>query len=347
MAGKPCRIEHIGGDGQVKMKNIMAALLMLLMLANIAALAEGAEAYFPNAPKDDATADWLAGAGQDVVQDQMYDISEFAVTEGLPDNWVNLLLLGSDTRRANQYGNTDGIIIMSVNLARRQVKLTSIMRDMWVTMAGRSKSGKIATACAQGGPALAMRTLNECFGLNIQYYAQINLSGMAEVIDDLGGLDMDVTLEELNALNKGLFDLSPLSGMEPLMEYGSDVHLNGNQAVAYARIRNIDSDIKRMGRDRDLMQAIAKRLQQESGGTIVGVVMKLLDCVETNMNLTQLMTIAAVGLEMELSNIPALVVPVENTYRSGTFTLDGRRVWCIRPDFPENTKQILNFIYGE
>ena len=328
----------------MKCYKIAAALLVLALLFGgcLGALAENPEEYFSDEPEEDNL------LSQDVVVDQMFDISEFAVTEGLPDNWVNLLLLGSDTRNASQYGSTDGIMILSMNLARREAKLTSIVRDIWVTMSGRSQRGKISTACAQGGPALVMRTLNECFGLNLQYYAQINLSGMAEVIDLLGGLEMDVTLDELNALNQGLFDLSPFTGMDKLLEYGSDVHLNGNQAVAYARIRKLDSDYKRTERDRKLMGAIARRLQKENSGTIVGIVMRMLECVETNMNLTQIMTIAAVGLEVDLNRVPTLCVPVEGTYESGTFDVDGgKKVWCVRADFSENSKALLKFIYGK
>ena len=220
------------------------------------------------------------------------------------------------------------------------------MRDIWVTMDGRSKSGKLNSACAQGGPALVMRTINECFGLNLQYYALVNLSSMAEIIDLLGGLDLNVTEAEMNALNKGLFDLSPYSGMERLMEYGSDAHLNGNQATAFARIRKIDSDYKRTERQRYVLTQIAKRLQQENAGTIVGVVMKLLECVETNMNMTQLMTIAAVGLDVDLDHIAEFRVPAEDTYQSGTYTFGKQRVWCIRPDFTTNARLLHEFIYG-
>ncbi len=328
----------------MKYYKITAAVLMvaLLLAGCFGALAEAEEPYFSEEAGEDSP------LSQDVVVDQMYDVSEFAVLEGLPDNWVNLLLLGSDTRDTSQYGNTDGIMILSMNLARREAKLTSIVRDIWVTMSGRSKSGRLSSVCAQGGPALAMRTINECFGLNIQYYALINLSGMADVIDLLGGLDVDVTLDELNALNQGLFDLSRFSGMDKLMEYGSDVHMNGNQAVAYARIRKLDSDYKRTERDRKLMGVIARRLQRENSGTIVGIVMKLLESVETNMNLTQLMTIAAVGLEVDLNKVPTLCVPVEGTYKSGTFNVDGgKKVWCVKADFNENSRELLKFIYGQ
>ncbi|MBR1561097.1 MAG: LCP family protein [Clostridia bacterium] len=307
----------------------LAALMLALALMGLWAVAESPFA-------------------QDVVVDQMYSVDDYAVTEGLPDAWVNLLLLGQDTRQGNQYGNTDTIIILSMNMATRQAKLTSLMRDIWVTMDGRSKSGKLNSACLQGGPSLAMRTINECFGLNIQYYALVDLSGMAEIIDLLGGLELDITLEELTAINQGLFDLSPLSGMEKLTEYGSYVHLNGNQAVAYARIRKIDSDFKRVERQRYVLTEVARRIQREDPATIVGVVMKLLDRAETNMDLTQLMTIAKVGLEVDPNNIKQFRVPVEGTYESGNYPIsDGSKVWSIRPDFAANTRLLHEFIYGE
>ena len=295
------------------------------------------------APQENPNEDWMAGAEQqDVVVDQAYTINDFAVTEGLPDNWVNILLLGTDVKYTNQYGRTDSMIVMSVNLATKQAKLTSFMRDIWVSMDGRSKTGKLNSACVYGGPALVMRTINECFGLNLQYYALVNLSSMAEIIDLLGGLDLKVSEAEMKALNKGLFDLSPLSGMEKLEDYGDSVHLNGNQATAYARIRKIDSDYKRTERQRYVLTQIAKRLQQENAGTIVSVIMKLLSCVETNMNMTQLMTIAAAGLQMNMDSIQQFRVPADNTYQTGTY----EGMWCIKVDFNANKQKLHKFIYG-
>ena len=333
---------------------MLAAVLALLM--GLSALAE--EPVFipdpenlledPNAGDGQIDAEeWLDNTVEQAeVVDEMYTINDFAVTEGLPDNWVNILLLGTDVKYADykpgRYGRSDSMIVMSINLATKEAKLSSFMRDIWVEMHGQEKGNKLNAACGLGGPALTMRTLNESFGLNLQYYALVNLSSMAEIIDLLGGLDLDVTEAEMKALNKGLFDLSPLSGMEPLMEYGSGVHLNGNQATAFARIRKIDSDYKRTERQRYVLTTIAKRLQREDAGTIVGVVMKLLECVETNMNFTQIMTIAGVGLQMDMDKVQQLRIPVDGSYESGTF--DG--VWCMRIDFKENKKKLHEFIYG-
>ncbi|MBQ6374648.1 MAG: LCP family protein [Clostridia bacterium] len=292
-------------------------------------------------PEAEPEADWMSGQ-QAAPDDEMYTIDDFAVTEGLPDNWLNILLLGSDVKYTNKYGRTDSMIVLSLNLATKEAKLTSFMRDIWVSVNGHQQSVKLNAACFMGGPQLTMRTINEYFGLNLQYYALVNLSSMAEVIDLIGGLDLDVTEKEKDALNKGLFDLSPLSGMDKLETYGKGVHLNGNQATAFARIRKIDSDYKRTQRQRYVLTQIAKRLQNENAGTIVGVIMKLLGCVETNMNITQLMTIAAAGMQMDMDSIRQFRIPADNTFKSGTF--DG--VWCIKPDFNANRQLLQQFIYG-
>lgn len=288
--------------------------------------------------------EWMAedAAQMEMVVDQLCTVEDFAVTEGLPDEWVNILLLGTDVRNTKNYGRTDSMIVLSVNLATKQAKLTSFMRDLWVSMHGRDSKGKLNAACVYGGPQLTMRTINENFGLNLKYYALVNLSCMADIIDLLGGLHLDITEAEKNALNKGLFDLSSMSGMEKLKEHGEQVLLNGNQAVAYARIRKIDSDYKRTERQRTVLTTIAKRLQQEDAGTLVAVVTNMMKYVETNMDLKQLMTLAYVGLQMDMDNIGQFRVPADNTFKSGTF--DG--VWSIHADNAKNAALVRQFIYG-
>ena len=188
-----------------------------------------------------------------------------------------------------------------------------------------------------------MRTINENFGMNISDYALINITGLADVIDVLGGIDIDVTEEERVALNRGLFDLSSQSGMEELEESGENVHLNGNQAVAFARIRRIDSDYQRTERQRNVLTAIATKLQESNDAvTIIGVVTSLLPYVETNLDLSELMTLAYVGLQLDMSSIEQLRLPADGTFDSGTY--DG--VWSIRPNFSENQQILYDFIYG-
>jgi len=319
------------GDTEVqKMKKLLALVLALLMALCAAGTAE-----------DELDLSEILNG--DILVDELISVEDYAVAEDLPDDWWNILLLGTDNRYDGAYGRTDSMIILSVNPASGQAKLTSLMRDTWVSIHGKG-SGKLNSACVYGGPELTMRTINETFGMNISDYALINITGLADVIDSMGGLELDVTEAERRALNKGLFDLSSQSGMEELEESGENVHLNGNQAVAFARIRQIDSDYKRTERQRYVLTAMAKKLKDSNNVvTIVGVVNALLPYVETNLDLGDLMTLAFVGLQADLAGVEQLRLPADGAFESGTFN----GVWCIKPDLQKNKKILYDFIYGE
>lgn len=257
-------------------------------------------------------------------------------------DWWNILLLGTDNRSEEHHGRTDSMIILSINQTTGQAKLTSILRDTWVKIEGHG-SNKLNAACVFGGPELTMQTINEHFGTDLSDYVMVNISGLAEIIDLLGGVDLDVTEAEQKALNKGLFELSSLSGMEKLEESGENVHLNGNQAVAFARIRKIDSDSRRASRQRTLLTEIARKLSANDSVTILGVINKLMPYVKTNISLPDLVGLAAVGLKMDLSSIQQFRLPADKTYKSGMFG----SVWCIKPDFEKNAELLHDFIYND
>ena len=265
-------------------------------------------------------------------------------TADASDEWWNILLLGCDSYTKNSYQRTDSMIILSINLARGEVKLTSLMRDTWITVPGTNKHRKLTELCAVGGPELTIRAINENFGMDISDYALISMQGIAEIIDLIGGLDLDITEAERKALNKGLFDLSSLSGMEQLQESGEGVHLNGNQATAYARIRKIDSDYVRTERQRTVLIAMAEKIKNgASAGTLLAIVTTLLNYVDTNLTLPEIMSIASVGLKMDLSSVEQLRLPADGTFESGTY--DG--IWCIKPNFSKNAALLHSFIYGD
>ena len=256
-------------------------------------------------------------------------------------SWLNVLLLGTDVRDTEEYGRSDSMILLSVNPSTRQAKLTSFMRDIWVKIPGKG-SGKLNAACVYGGPELTIKTINQHFELNLEYYAMVNLNCMADIIDLLGGIRLDVTEQERKALNKGLFDLSSRSGMEKLMESGKQVLLNGNQAVAFARIRQIDSDFVRTERQRTVLVTLAKQLQAERPLTIATVIGDILKYTETNLTMEQMMALATIGFQMNMDDVQQLRIPVDGSYKAGT----KNGIWRIDPNFKKNTAAIHEFIFG-
>ena len=302
---------------QRKFCRIIAVLLMVVMTLCFTGFAEVSQE------------EWNAAVEADSVNTDKGD-------------WINILLLGCDSYTKNSYSRSDSMIILSVNTKTDQVKMTSLMRDTWVKTE-KYGSRKLTELCALGGPEATMQAVNDCYDMNIENYMLISMEGIAEIIDLLGGLELDITEAERKALNKGLFDLSSLSGMEKLQESGEKVHLNGNQATAYARIRQIDSDYVRVERQRIVLVAMAEKiLGGTNTKTILTVIDVLLDYVETNLNLIEIMSLADTALKMDLSSIQEMRIPVDGTYESGMFG----NVWCIKPDFKKNTKALHEFIYG-
>ena len=277
---------------------------------------------------------------------------DLSISAELGQGWRNVLLLGNDARSLEGNGRTDTIIIASINQQTGQIKLTSILRDTEVNIPGKKNKYKINTAFRFGGPNLAMKTVNECFGMNISEYAVVNLAGFADIIDAIGGIEMDVTYDEMKHVNNilgyyredakqnGAYKGKDFSDLET---YGENTHLTGQQALAYSRIRKLDTEYKRTERQREVLTAIGNKLSKQSTFELFGTALHLWGSIRTNISFFD-----AVGLGMKAADalsggIEQLRIPADGTFKSGMF--DGK--WVIRADLDENTELLHNFIYGD
>lgn len=197
-------------------------------------------------------------------------IREDAVVD---DSIKNIALFGLDSRSSDFRGQSDVTMILTVDNRHGAIKMTSILRDSLVNIEGENFSGehvdwnsKINAAYAVGGPELAIRTLNQNYGLRIEDYVTVNFVNMAAIVDAFGGVEMEVTAEEIEEINLNLRNLYweveqqkqqdiavgtydelnyPIILDSDYMSATGDVAtylLNGNQAVSYGRIRNIGND---------------------------------------------------------------------------------------------------------
>ncbi|MCQ2492052.1 MAG: LCP family protein [Lachnospiraceae bacterium] len=181
-------------------------------------------------------------------------------------HYTNIVLFGIDTREENiQNINTrsDSIIIVSINNKTNEVQLTSVYRDTVCSMNGVYT--KIAHAYANGGPSLAISTINRNLDLNISQYATVNFKVMANIINAIGGLELEVEADFIADLNKYIKEVNKLCGGDsPIFEQAGTYNLDGNQAVAYARIRhNQNGDFSRANRQRIVLKAIEKKAKKE------------------------------------------------------------------------------------
>ena len=282
---------------------------------------------------------------EEIVVDEHVNVTDLAVTPGLSGDWLNILLLGTDARGSGKYLRTDTMIVLSINTRTSRMKLTSVMRDIWVQIPGYGGQ-KLNAACVYGGPELTIRLINENFGLNIEKYALVNMQCLVQIVDTLGGIKLDVTPEESSAIRK--LNASSVGAKDGSGQYISDavpsgeqVLLNGKQVLAYSRIRKSDSDYARTSRQRNVLVAIAKKMQGVGVLRLAGIVTTMLQYVETNLAFNEIMELAGVCMKADLGRMAEFRVPADGTYDSGMYG----NTWCIKPDFEANATALREFIY--
>lgn len=240
-------------DNQPKKKRHIIRNIIIIILCVAAAAAGGAYWYIYNTI--------------DNVEQEPLDKTDLGIEpeeEKVFDDYRNIALFGIDTRQNNYSGRSDAIVVLTVDKTHNKIKLTSIARDSYVNIEGRSQKDKINHAYAYGRSQLAVKTLNQNFDLAITDYVTVNFYGLVHVIDYIGGVTIDVSEAELSQINGLIFGMG-LNGLkgEPLSSAGVQ-KLSGAQAVAYSRIRYIDSDIERGNRQKEVLMAMFESVKQMS-----------------------------------------------------------------------------------
>ncbi len=366
-------------------KRLLAMLMMLCMVLPLASAEDVAEGFDDAIvidsedavsaedevyiPEDDEE---LAAAIEilDGERDETVDPDSLDLNENLPDNVVNILLIGIDGRTAdmdskNSTQHGDVQIIVSINKDDGTIKLTSVLRDLYVTIPGYKSKNRINVAYKNGGGQLAMRTMNNLLELNIQHYVVINFYGLASIIDELGGIDIELTKQEAAAINAYIKKNPPKYDNQgkdykrvPLEKKNGVQHLDGIQAVMYARLRSTDNDFKRTERQRHLLELLLGKVLD--GGLdmnkLLGLLETCLPYAETNMSAKDMLNLAMGVLKSDiltrLSNGEPLLeqnrVPMDETWKYYT-TSGGASVVAFRTDkrLRENIEGIHEFIYGE
>lgn len=265
---------------------------------------------------------------------------DLSLTDGLPANPVNILLLGTDILQENSQ-RSDTVMIASVG--HNALKITSVLRDTVVDIPGYG-SGKLNSAYSHGGPELVMKTLNSNFDLNIMHYVAVDFVALVEIIDAIGGVDIDITQAEMEQINRNVYTsrrvFQPLGyTATELTEYGEDTHLNGLRALGYARIRKIDSDFKRTSRQRILLGAMLHKIRDNIWNPIMLFRLgdALLSSIKTNMSIPHLISLGEKALIT--GDLQQLRLPVDNAYHDNgsTLTITDRQA---------NINAFFNFVYG-
>ena len=250
---------------------------------------------------------------------------------------INILLLGRDARNAKvEYGRTDTMIILSYNQKTKEVKMVSLLRDMLVPIEGHDYN-RINTAYAFGGIGLCINTINTIFQLDIQDYVTIDFDGLKNVIDSIGGVDLELTADEVYMYREeGLMDKNAKAGVH---------HLDGAFALRHARNRALGSDFERTRRQRDILMAVFDKVTSSLSLTeVTNLVNSTLKMVSTNLSAKTLLSLATdVMKNKDKITIETGRVPYNNTYAGILYN----KMAVIKIDFAENIRLLHEFLYEE
>ena len=352
--------------------------------------------------------------------DDSIDPADLYINPNLPDDVINILLIGVDVRGTKEIQKlseqmrykeedptdnsvakrSDVLMILSINLNEGTIRLTSIARNTYVEIPGRKNKSIIANSFGRAvykngkyhswvdSPLTCVATVNKNFQLNIRHYVAINFFGVEEIIESLGGADINLTKAEAKAINnylnmKVVYLKNPdgsykigsdgkrerkyhgaeiaatydnhSEGRQKLQEKEGVQHLDGLQALMYARLREIDNDFVRTARTRHLLDSLLRPTMAKIKGGELDIFNLAADWTQyliTNMSILDMVQIAmgVLGsfsldfLESVDSVISEFRIPEDKTYSYQT--ISGSSV-TVMNNKQKTTESLHDFIYGE
>ena len=263
------------------------------------------------------------------------------------DGVYNILLVGVEAIGNNSMasGRTDSIMIATINTKQKTLGLTSIMRDSYVTIPGYYNT-KINAAFGHGGIKLLYETIAYNYNLRLDGSAIVSFKTFQKIIDELGGIDIEITPAEAQYLNTTNY-VSKKSNrtLKPGMN-----HMNGNQALGYARVRyratldgSVD-DFGRTSRHRRVMAAIFKEVKKSNPITLVRLLDTVLSQVQTDIKKSNASSYLAEVMELSIDGVPLdnLRLPIDGSYQGAKIN----RQAVVTFDSAMNKDALANFVFG-
>jgi LCP family protein required for cell wall assembly len=255
---------------------------------------------------------------------------------------LNIALFAVDRRSSDKEGNSDVIMIISIDQVTKTIKMSSILRDTYVNIEGKGMD-KINAAYAIGGPQLAIKTINQNFGMDIKDYFNVDFFTTAKMIDALGGVEVTVKPEEIPYLNNYLKEISIIDNIPPdnLAQSGYQ-RLTGKQAVAYTRIRAVGrGDFERTERQRTVLIALFYKMQGGGSAMLPVLMSQILPFLETSMSSMELFSIGGTILNSKSKSIETARFPLDSSSKGVRIN----NIYYLSADMNKTTEALHNFIY--
>ncbi len=254
-------------------------------------------------------------------------------------NVVNVLLIGADSRKGTNSGNTDVMMLVSLNKKTKTIKLVSFMRDSYLYIDGKNNSycAKLNAAFSMGGPECLLETIENNYKIEIDDFVMVNFESFKAIIDAMGGVTVDVKKYEANYTNSE-YNLS--------MPYGENVTLTGEEALMFCRIRGCDADgdVSRTRRQRQVINAIMDRVKNASITDLNNYLDALLPYVYTGFSNSEVLSLGMKAITNGWANFDRseLQIPTPETRTSGS--AGGSWIWVV--DYQLAAQTLQNELYG-
>lgn len=295
----------------------------------------------------------LLGTGLYALVGKVYDKLNYAAVDSMTDlpmsedGVVNILLIGNDSRKNEDDGRSDAMILLSVSSKTRKIYMTSLLRDIYVEIPGHDNN-RLNAAYSFGGAELLMETVEKNFDIPVHRYVQVNFEAFVGMVDSVGGVDLELTEKEIEYVNGYLVEYNMLTdrpqGTDNMDTSASGmVHLNGPQALAYCRNRYLGTDFGRTERQRKVLTEVIKKIPGALLTNGSGLIDALMPNLTTNLTKNECFRLSLMAGKGLTYDIAADSIPQPGTYRDATI----RKMSVLEVDFEANRRYLKEKLYGE
>lgn len=271
------------------------------------------------------------------------DLSEVEVDEDSLESQhkiTNILLVGADKRESwKEAGRSDSVMILTIDQEHKQLKLTSLMRDLYIPIPGHGEN-RFNAAYSYGGISLLYQTVAQNFGIKVDGYAIVDFAAFKEVVDTIGGVEIELTDAEYKYLTTAY---AKTKGTVKKVKPGLNT-LNGEQALAYTRIRqDAKADFGRTQRQRTVLQSVFTKVKAMPKSELLGLAEQILPSIATDLSNEEITSYIMIVLTMGTTEFEQCRIPVDNSFENQT--INGMQV--LVPDMQKNVQALQEFIFTE
>lgn len=285
-------------------------------------------------------------APQEIKQPEIYKVQNKNITietqEKMEGYWT-VAIFGVDSREGalEKETRSDMQMIMNVNLGTGEIRMVSVYRDTYLKINQKGGYDKINQAYFAGGPSQAIDALTENLDLTIDDYAAFSWKAVADAINILGGIDVDISHEEFKVINGFITETVETTGVgsHHLKAEGMN-HLDGVQAVAYARLRKMDTDFKRTERQREVVDLALKKAKEADFTTLTKLVNAVLPQISTSVGVKDVLPLVKNIKNFHLTETEGFPTKLKDA-------MIGKKDCVIPVNLEENVKELHQFLFDE